>query len=100
MTPITKITAHPVPAFNDNYLWVIQNGRYVAVVDPGEASPVIEYLSTAIICSHRQADHVGGIEKLFNFPQLRGKIRLGRDICADAKPARVFGTIRGLKNNF
>jgi hydroxyacylglutathione hydrolase len=56
----------PIPAFADNYIWVIRNGRHAAVVDAGDAAPVLAYLEredvelTAIICTHHHGDHVGG----------------------------------------
>ena len=80
MTTIAAISVHPIPAFQDNYLWIIQKGNNAAVVDPGDATPVIEYLSanglqlSAIICTHHHADHVGGVEHLLDFLHLRGKI--------------------------
>ena len=50
----------PVPAFKDNYLWVIHDGRYVAVVNPGDAAPGLNYLTqhsleltTSLITQHR-----------------------------------------------
>ena len=60
----------PVPAFNDNYLWVIHNGKYAAVVDPGDAKPVVAALNAhklslvAILLTHHHADHVGGVQNL------------------------------------
>jgi hydroxyacylglutathione hydrolase len=63
-----NITA--IPAFQDNYIWAIHNAQYAAVVDPGDAVPVLEFLSehrlrlTAILCTHRHNDHIGGIAKL------------------------------------
>ncbi len=60
----------PVPAFADNYLWVIDDGKYAAVVDPGDAAPVITYLDahaltlTTILVTHHHGDHVGGIDEL------------------------------------
>jgi len=56
----------PVRAFNDNYVWTLVNGGNAAVVDPGDAAPVLEYLRahnltlTAILNTHHHADHVGG----------------------------------------
>jgi hydroxyacylglutathione hydrolase len=61
---------HPVPAFEDNYLWVIEDGRHAAVVDPGDAQPVQAFLEarglalTAILATHHHGDHVGGLEAL------------------------------------
>lgn len=63
-----NITA--IPAFQDNYIWAIHNAQYAAVVDPGESEPVLKFLNdhnlelTAILCTHRHNDHIGGIEKL------------------------------------
>jgi hydroxyacylglutathione hydrolase len=59
-----------VPAFNDNYLWVLANGRYAAVVDPGDAAPIEAFLAgrgltlAAILATHHHADHVGGLQAL------------------------------------
>lgn len=69
-------TSHPdlavltVPAFNDNYLWIIHDGVHAAVVDPGDAGPVREALAahalslTAILLTHHHADHIGGVASL------------------------------------
>ncbi|PUA20023.1 hydroxyacylglutathione hydrolase [Glaciimonas sp. PCH181] len=59
-----------IPAFNDNYLWLIHDGQHAAIVDPGDAAPVIATLATlglklsAILLTHHHADHVGGVETL------------------------------------
>ena len=34
-------TIIPIPAFRDNYIWVVRNGANAAVVDPGDAAPVL-----------------------------------------------------------
>jgi hydroxyacylglutathione hydrolase len=63
-------TIIPIPAFRDNYIWAVLNERSVAVVDPGDAAPVLAWLEkndmrlTAIIATHHHADHVGGIPAL------------------------------------
>jgi hydroxyacylglutathione hydrolase len=60
----------PVKAFNDNYVWTLRNKTHAAVVDPGEAQPVLDYLAreklalVAILATHHHADHVGGIAEL------------------------------------
>lgn len=38
------IHIHPVEAFQDNYIWLIHNDQNSIVVDPGDASPLIEVL--------------------------------------------------------
>ncbi len=65
-----KVT--PIAAFNDNYIWVIQNpgSALVAVVDPGDAQAVQAYLNekklvlAAILVTHHHPDHTGGIKQL------------------------------------
>ena len=70
-----NITA--IPALPDNYIWIIHNGQHAAVVDPGEAGPVLRFLNAhglqlnSILCTHRHADHIGGIaglREVYNVP--------------------------------
>jgi hydroxyacylglutathione hydrolase len=67
------LDVRPIPAFRDNYIWMIHAAaapRSVAIVDPGDARPVLETLSAeglrleAILATHHHADHVGGIAAL------------------------------------
>jgi hydroxyacylglutathione hydrolase len=68
----------PLPAFADNYIWLLHDGRDAWVVDPGDASPVInalerlELVLRGILVTHHHADHIGGIEALR--PWLRGAV--------------------------
>lgn len=63
----------PIRAFADNYIWMIRGQRdpaVVAVVDPGDAGPVVRTLETldcrlgAILVTHHHRDHVGGVAEL------------------------------------
>ncbi|RZA33810.1 MAG: MBL fold metallo-hydrolase, partial [Lysobacteraceae bacterium] len=63
--PHQDLSVLTVPAFQDNYLWVIHDGVHAAVVDPGDAGPVRAALAahrltlTAILLTHHHADHIG-----------------------------------------
>lgn len=59
-----EITA--LPAFSDNYLWLIHTGKHALMVDPGDATVVELALEAGgfqlegILLTHHHADHVGG----------------------------------------
>ncbi|MEG0920389.1 MAG: hydroxyacylglutathione hydrolase [Comamonas sp.] len=61
---------HPLPAFADNYIWLLHNDRQALVVDPGDAQPVINALAQhglqlqSIVVTHHHNDHVGGVAAL------------------------------------
>lgn len=66
-----------LPAFNDNYIFLLVDRATgdCAVVDPGDAKVVLEYLSKedltlkTILITHHHADHVGGNRQLLShFP--------------------------------
>ena len=67
---MSNISVLTVPAFSDNYLWLIHDGRHAVAVDPGDAGPIMAALEahklslTAILLTHHHPDHVGGVEAL------------------------------------
>ena len=60
----------PIPAFADNYIWMLHDGKQALVVDPGQAEPVLHALAQhglklqGILVTHHHADHVGGLDAL------------------------------------
>lgn len=67
----------PIPAFKDNYIWLIHNGAHATIVDPGDSAPVIDAITrlkltlTTILITHHHHDHIGGVAELMDvFPQL------------------------------
>jgi hydroxyacylglutathione hydrolase len=74
---------HPLPAFTDNYIWILHNGARAVVVDPGESAGVQTYLADhrlaldTILITHHHGDHTGGVAAL-----------------REATGARVVGPVR------
>jgi hydroxyacylglutathione hydrolase len=64
------LTLIPIPAFADNYLWLLHDGQQALVVDPGDAAPVQLVLQdnglklSAILVTHHHADHTEGVDAL------------------------------------
>ena len=60
----------PLPAFNDNYLWMISQDGRALVVDPGDPAPVLRALEEnqltleCILVTHHHSDHIGGVQSL------------------------------------
>ncbi|MCU0761661.1 MAG: hydroxyacylglutathione hydrolase [Hydrogenophaga sp.] len=60
----------PLPAFSDNYIWLLHHKRRVLVVDPGEAAGVLGWLDQhgavldTILITHHHPDHTGGVAAL------------------------------------
>lgn len=65
------ISTFAIPALSDNYIWLLKGATdRVVVVDPGQASPVAQFLQdnhlelAAIVVTHHHHDHTGGISAL------------------------------------
>ena len=59
-----------IPAYTDNYIWVMQSGSDISIIDPGDASPVLDHIKNNdlnivdILLTHHHFDHVGGTLEL------------------------------------
>jgi hydroxyacylglutathione hydrolase len=78
------LTLIPLPAFEDNYIWVLHDGHHAIAVDPGDPAPLIGFLEahqlalTTLLITHHHRDHTGGNIQL--------RQRYGCDIYAPDNP--------------
>ncbi len=67
---VTDVEVVAVPVLADNYVWLVHHDGHTAVVDPGEAAPVLAALeergwrADAIWNTHWHPDHTGGNAEL------------------------------------
>lgn len=71
MNPVpAALQLQPVPAFDDNIIWLMHDGRCAWVVDPGDAEAVRAVLDArglvlrGILLTHHHVDHTGGVVEL------------------------------------
>lgn len=82
-----------IPAFKDNYIWLLTRGKQAFVVDPGDAAPVLARLEAddlqlkGILITHHHADHQGGVGELVS--------RFAPEVYAPAKES-ITGCTRPL----
>jgi hydroxyacylglutathione hydrolase len=69
-----------IPAFKDNYIWLLRKGASAAVVDPGDARPVLDVLEREGLSLSQHSRHPS---------PCRSSGRGGGS--AGAHPAEVFG---------
>jgi hydroxyacylglutathione hydrolase len=70
-----KLIVTPIQALQDNYIWLLTHPstQHCVVVDPGDATPVLQALKTqslslsGILITHHHWDHTGGIETLVQY---------------------------------
>lgn len=101
-----KLKLVALPAFTDNYIWMIHDGVDALVVDPGEAAPVLQALAAqhlrlaGILVTHHHGDHVGGLAALSE--HLHGAVfgPAGENIPQPCQPCRDGETVSLLGLNF
>ena len=100
------LTLIPIPAFADNYLWLLHDGQQALVVDPGDAAPVQRVLQenelqlAAILVTHHHADHTGGVDVLRNQTGAQVFGPANERIPKPYAPLREGGSIKALGLDF
>ena len=68
---LNKPQITPIKAFQDNYIWAVIEDQNLIIVDPGDAKPVLEFIShsklnlLSILITHKHLDHMGGVDEIF-----------------------------------
>ena len=59
-----------VPILNDNYAYLLEGDGEIGIVDPGEATPILEALKTrglsldTVFITHYHGDHIAGLDEI------------------------------------
>lgn len=93
-----KYVVLPYSADNYSYLLVCEKSGAAAIIDPGDAAPVVAVIENenislqAIFCTHHHADHVGGVPALKEqFPELKV-------VCHESDIHRIAGATDGVED--
>ncbi len=91
-----RLNISAISAFQDNYIWLLTaDSKACAVVDPGEAQPVLEALEKHqldlryILLTHHHPDHIGGVSRLLESYAARvfgpddARIPFEHQVCAE-----------------
>lgn len=76
-----------IPAFRDNYIWAVQNGDFISLVDPGDADVSLDIIKSKnlilqdILITHHHYDHTGGVNALKKF--MKGTVYGPKDCIFD-----------------
>lgn len=97
---VTMLDIIPIKAFEDNYIWLLRNDASAAVVDPGDAAPVMAYLDQhqlqlkTILITHHHSDHIGGVSALIaRYPDVKVYAPKYGDYAFAHKPVKEADTV-------
>jgi len=105
---MSELTITAIPAFTDNYLWLLERGNDAVVVDPGDAAPVRRALQErglalrGILITHWHPDHIGGLAALKSefAPPVYGPLAESQRIAGLTRTLREGDVIEVLDRSF